>query len=293
MFLRLALTTSLIISFNVHARKSTSSLSKEQKAPVITRDFKEHSANFDKKKKTPKFNLASTNGKFLSMFYHSKTKADVKKLKKKVFSSNGKAIPAIIQVMKSNVYPDKNRWLAVFLLGKTMGKKSAAFISKFLSHPNWVLRMASLKTLLALRARKFGMGFVHLLKDKSFIVRTQALENIKKMKLRQYSAYVWEMLYDKSNYYTVGKPKKSKRTGKIKDPKSTAIVKNVILTIGELQFMKAKGPLLKMAGKRKYNDIFDEIDYSLTRITGKKSPKVPKSVKKRYWQRLSLAETKI
>ena len=136
------------------------------------------------------------------------------------------------------------------------------------------------------------MGFVHLLKDKSFIVRTQALENIKQMKLRQYSAYVWQMLYDESNYYNVAKATKSKNPGKLKDPKGTAIVKNVILTIGELQFMKAKGPLLKMAGKRKYNDIFDEIDYSLTKITGKKSPKGPKSVKKRYWQRLSLAETK-
>jgi hypothetical protein len=296
MLLKLALVISLLFTLNLHAKKTELNLLRAAKLPQIKREITEHKANINKKKVAPKFNLASTNGKFLSLFYHAKTKADIAKLKKKVFSSNGKAIPAIIEVMKSNVYPDKNRWVATFLLGRTMGKKSGAFISKFLSHPNWVLRMASLKTLLALRAKKYGMGFARLLKDKSFIVRTQALENIKQLKLRQYSPYVWQMLYDDSNYYVIPSKfnkKTNKKVGRKKDSKSTTIVKNVILAIGELQFMKAKGPLLKMAGKRKYKDIFDEIDYSLTRITGKKSPEGPQSVKKRYWQRMSMSETKI
>ncbi|MBT7610654.1 MAG: hypothetical protein HN576_12920 [Bacteriovoracaceae bacterium] len=294
MLLKLILCTSLLLSFNLHAKKADLNSSKLKKNSITFREIKEHKKNINKKKKEPKFNLASTNGKFLFMFYHAKTKEDIAKIKMKVFASDGKAIPAIIEVMKSNVYPDKNRWLATFLLGRTMGKKSGAFISKFLSHPNWVLRMASLKTLLALRAKKYGMGFARLLKDKSFIVRTQALENIKQLKLREYSPYIWQMLYDKSNYYSTQKKiKKSKVSSGKQKPKSTTIVKNIILAIGDLQFLKAKGPLLKMAGKKKYIDIFDEIDYSLTRITGKKSPAGPLSVKKRYWKRVSMSEAKI
>ncbi len=240
-----------------------------------------------KVKPIPKFNLASTDGKFLSLFYNAKTKKEVKLLKAKVLNSKGKAIPALIEVMKNKIYPDQNRWLATFLLGRTMGKKSSAFIAKFLSHPHWVLRMASLKTLLALRAKKFGTGFAHLLKDKSFIVRTQALENIRQLKLRELSPQVWQMLYDKSNYYNSNQA--SKKTAQ----KNTTLVKNVILAIGDLHFMKAKGPLLKMIGKKKYSDIFDEIEYSLIKIIGKKSPKGTREVKRRYWERVALANVKI
>ncbi|MGB0454882.1 MAG: HEAT repeat domain-containing protein, partial [Bacteriovoracaceae bacterium] len=84
-----------------------------------------------------------------------KTKAGLEKLKRSTLRYSGKAVPALVQVMKESRFPEKNRWIATFLLGKIVGVKSAPFIAKFSNHPNWVMRLASLKTLLALRQTQY------------------------------------------------------------------------------------------------------------------------------------------
>lgn len=203
---------------------------------------------------------------------------DLVRLQKLTLMNKGKSVPALIQVMKNSKYPDKNRWIATFLLGKIMGKRSAPFISKFLKHPNWVMRLASLKTLLALGGKSYAGMFANALKDKSYIVRTQALENIRKMRLTNYSASVWQMLYDKRNYYAP-KGKKKRRAN---------IIKEVVKTVGELKFKEAKGPLLKMVQKKRYEDIFEEISGSLEKITGKEVPNGNKNVKRQFWSRVAI-----
>jgi hypothetical protein len=70
--------------------------------------------------------------------------------------------------------------------------------------------------------------------------------------------------------------------------KRTTIIKNVISTIGELKFEKAKEPLFKMIAKNKYNDIFPEMDLALSKITGLKSPDADIKVKRNFWQRNSM-----
>src|SRR3989339_895442 len=160
--------------------------------------------------------------------------------------------------MKWGKFADKNRWIATFLLGKIMGEKSAPFIAKFTEHPSWIMRMASLKTLLALNQEKYGDRYAALLKDNSFIVRLQALENIRHLNLANYSANVWAMLYDKKNYYASKDSKTSKRTN---------LIKEAIKVVGDLKFTKAQEALLKMSANKKYSDIFQEIDYSLEKIT--------------------------
>ncbi len=207
---------------------------------------------------------------------------DLEILKKKVLSLKGKAVPTLIKVMKSGHFPDKNRWVATFLLGKVMGKKSAPFISKFVIHPNWVMRMASLKALLALRQKNYVSLYVRALKDKSLLVRTQALENIRRFDLKAQAVHVWAMLYDKKNYHQLKQGSKRSR-----------IVKNIIKTIGELRFKKALQPLLKMIQKKKYRDIFGEMDQALCAITGKDSPKGSKTVKRYFWQRVGVETLKI
>ncbi|OUR98586.1 hypothetical protein A9Q84_04005 [Halobacteriovorax marinus] len=221
----------------------------------------------------------------LKKFSKKSTKADLIKLKKEVLSYNGKSVPALVEVMKNGKYPEKNRWVATFMLGKVMGKKSAPFISKFLKHPSWVMRMASLKTLLALKGREYGRKFSTALKDKSMIVRFQALDNIATLKLTDEAPFVWQMLYDKRNYY---QPKGKNK--KIKNLKRTNIIKKVIVTVGELKFQKAKKPLLSMIKNRKYDDIFAEMDKSLAKITGRKSPAGSMKVKKRYWSKIAITE---
>jgi HEAT repeat protein len=212
-----------------------------------------------------------------------KGKSELLKLKKETIEKGAKSVPVLIKVMKSGKFPEKNRWMATFLLGRIMGAKSAPFIARFVEHPNWIMRMASLKTLLALKQKKLGNLFVKALKDKSLIVRHQALENIRRLQIKEHAASVWAMLYDKSNYYSK-KKKLSKRTN---------IIKEVIRTVGELKYQKAKAPLLSMIQKKKYQDIFDDIDYSLAQIVGKHSPKGDRSVKRLYWKRVGLGNTKI
>ncbi|WP_127718076.1 HEAT repeat domain-containing protein [Halobacteriovorax sp. HLS] len=221
----------------------------------------------------------------LKKFSKDSNKKELLALKKEVISYRGKSVPALVQVMKDGKYPEKNKWVATFLLGQVMGKKSAPYISKFLAHPSWVMRMASLKTLLALKGTEYKRSFSTALKDKSFIVRSQALDNISKLNLTSEAPFVWQMLYDKRNYYNP-KAKKGEKTASLK---RTNLIKKVITTVGDLKFEKAKKPLLSMIQKSKYEDIFKEMDTSLEKITGKKSPTGSVDIKKRYWSKVSLA----
>jgi hypothetical protein len=214
----------------------------------------------------------------LTNFKSDLSTKEVLNLKKKIFKMSGKAIPGLVTVMKSKKYPDKNRWVATMTLARIMGKKSSAFLAKFLNHPNWVLRMASMKSLLALGEKKYANEYAKALKDKSFIVRRQALDVIIKLNLKSKAAHVWAMLYDKDNYY---RPKKGAA-------KRTNLIKEAVRSVGYLKFQKAKVPLFTMVQKPKYEDIFKEMDYSLTMITGKKSPKGDQATKRRFWKKISL-----
>lgn len=216
-----------------------------------------------------------------------KNKEEFKALKKEVLSMAGKAVPTLVQVMKSSEFPDRNRWMATFLLGRIMGKKASPFLAKFVEHPSWILRLAALKTLMALKQKKYGPLFAKALKDKSYIVRTQALENIRVLGLSNLSHDVWKMLFDKRNYYN---PKNKEKKTVFK---KTNIIKDVIKTVGDLKFTGAKDALLKMSQKKKYNDIFNEIDYSLSKILKKSSPDGARKIKRIFWSRIALAETKI
>lgn len=206
-------------------------------------------------------------------------------LKAETLNYGGNSVEALIEVMKNGKYPEKNRWVATFLLGQIMGEKSGPFIVKFTKHPNWIMRMASLKTLLALKQERFGSDYARLLNDESLIVRTQALENIRTLKLTKYSANVWSMLYDRKNYY------EPSEKGNLKARKRSNIVKNIISTIGELKFAEARAPLMKMIQKDKYNDIFPEMDMALAQITGNQSPNGDLRAKRLYWNRKALDVT--
>lgn len=188
-----------------------------------------------------------------------KTKDALLNLKTKTLVHHTKAVPVLISVMKENQYPEANRWIATFLLGQIMGEKSAPFIAKFVAHPHWMMRLASLKTLLILKQKKYLSHYAHALKDKSLLVRHQALENINKLKIKELSPHVWNMLYDKENY--------SGKEGKLK---RAEIIKNVIHTLGDLEFKDVQKPMSAMLKNKKFKDLHGDLAYSLTKITGKK-----------------------
>ncbi|MCB9061214.1 MAG: HEAT repeat domain-containing protein [Halobacteriovoraceae bacterium] len=210
---------------------------------------------------------------------------EIKSLKQSVLNKGGKAVPTLIKVMKKDEFPDHSRWVATFLLGQIMKDKAVPFIARFSEHPNWIMRMASLKTLLAMKQTKYSDIYAFLLKDKSLIVRTQALENIRKLNLTKYAPQVWAMLYDKRNYYENKKDEKDLKNRK-------HIIKEVITAIGDLGLKKAIKPLLSMSQKKKYHDIFEEIDYSLSILLEKKSPK-NLSAKKHFWKKMALSNVTI
>ena len=212
----------------------------------------------------------------------SPRKSFITKLKSETLKYKQKAVPTLIKVMKGKAYPEENRWVATFMLGRIMGKKSANFISKFTKHPNWMLRLAALKVLLHLEQKQFRGIYARLLEDKSLIVRHQALQNIKEMKLKSLAPYVWKMLYNKQNY--VGIKGARKRSN---------IISDAIKIVGDLDLQKAKKAMLKMITKKKYKDVHAELDYSLSKLYKKSSPRGSFEVKKNYWSKIALSEVTI
>ena len=193
-------------------------------------------------------------------------------LRKQTMATGAQAVPILAQVMKGEQFSDKKRWLATFTLGRIMGKKSLRFISKFTQHPNWILRLAGLKTLLALRDKNSKEYYLDALKDTSLIVRLQALENIRALEIKEYGRNVWEMLFHKHNYQ-----------GKKGQRKRTTVIAKAIRTVGDLQYRPVRQALLKLIQSPKYTDLVIDIDYALRKITGIKSPQTH-SKKIQFWK---------
>lgn len=207
-----------------------------------------------------------------------KSKQERGLIKAYALKKGGEAVSTLIEVMKTSSYPDDNRWMATFLLGQIMGKDAAPFIAKFIKHPKWFMRLASLKSLLVLKESNYKALYATALKDPSMIVRAQALDNITELGLSEMAPSVWSMLYDESNY--AGSKKALVRTQMIRD---------VVMAVGHLKFKDAQPALLKMINNRDYSDIFTELDYALNKLTGKKSPK-HSGAKKIYWKKFAVSE---
>ena len=201
-------------------------------------------------------------------------------LKRNSFRHKQKAVPTLIKVMKESKYPIQNRWHATMLLAQIMGSKSAPFIAKFADHPHWMMRVASLKALLGLKQTEYISVYKKALKDTSHIVRVQALDNISSMKISSLAPEVWDMMYDKSNY-----------SGEKGSHKRTSIVKTIIRTIGDVKYEPAKKSLAKLIQKPKYQDLIDDLDYSLEKITGEISPD-RLDQRRKFWSKWAMNGTK-
>jgi HEAT repeat protein len=196
-------------------------------------------------------------------------------IKRNTLRHKQKAVPTLIKVMKESKFPEQNRWQATMLLAQIMGKKSAPFIAKFIDHPHWMMRVASLKALLGLRQADYHGVYAKALRDPSLIVRVQALDNISHLKITSMAPNVWNMLYDQSNY-----------SGEAGNRKRTSIVKTIIRTLGDVKYDKAKTPLAKLIQRPKYQDLVEDLDYSLEKITGERSPDLSVETRRKHWVKL-------
>lgn len=201
-------------------------------------------------------------------------------LKRNAFRHKQKAVPTLIKVMKESKYPEQNRWHATMLLAQIMGTKSAPFIAKFTDHPHWMMRVAALKALLGLKQAEYTAVYAKALKDPSLIVRVQALDNISQLKISALAPNVWNMMYDQSNY-----------TGEKGSRKRTSIVKSIIRTVGDVKYTEAKKPLAKLIQKPKYQDLIEDLDYSLEKITGEVSPNSVEQ-RRKFWSKLAVTDSK-
>ena len=183
--------------------------------------------------------------------------------------------------MKNKKFPEENRWVATFMLGRIMGVKSSDFIAKFTTHPNWMMRLASLKVLLHLNQKRFKNRYAKALEDKSLIVRHQALQMIREMELKELAPLVWKMIYNKSNY--VGTQGFRKRSH---------IIGDAIKTVGDLELQAAKKPLHKMIKNPRYRDLYSDLDYSLSKLYKFRSPAGSIDTKKKYWNNIEIKKTK-
>ena len=262
-----------IICMSMPAIASSSKSNKQNWVPEYEKTAKTAKI-VDAKKNVPQ--IAPVDTKTMSplalKFYKTTDKAEYKKLSTETLAMGPQAVPDLVQVMKGGSFPIESRWVATILLARVMGSKSSGFIAKFIEHPHYILRMASLKALLGLKDTHQVEAYRKALKDPSLMVRLQALDNISLLGISELGPNVWEMLLDKQNYQ--GEKGKMHRS---------LVIKKALRTIGDINYRPALAPLGKLIQKNTYHDVFAEIEYGLEKLTGKKAPEGDESVHKKFW----------
>ncbi len=195
-------------------------------------------------------------------------KITAKELRSYALSMGTKSVPVIIKVMKEGRFPDQNRWVATFLLAQLMGNKSAPVLAKFLKHPLWMMRLASLRTLLILKQTQYELEYVALLNDPALLVRKQAMENIEKLKLKKAASAVVSVM-------------KHSRNPKDKDP---MMVEQAARTIAALDYRPATKELFNSFEDKDLKNSYASINDSLEILSRRKSPPGSWEIKRAFWK---------
>lgn len=225
----------------------------------------------------PSLNLTKSSKSMGNLDYLFKTQwkknVDFANLSYQSLSYGPKAVPILLNVMKKNAYPVKNRWIAMFSMTKLMGKKSAKVLSKFTNHPDWMMRLGALKCLLFLNQKQFANEYAHLLKDHSLIVRQQALTNIHQMEIKEKAHAVGLLLKDIKSQNENGST-------------IAQMTDMTIMTVAKFHHKESISTLLEMLKQEQFMRNSATIDYSLEQLTGLKSPKGGWSAKVSFWSKI-------
>ncbi len=210
--------------------------------------------------------LDTEHEKLNSLFLNEKTNA--KYLRAQTLGLGNKSVPVLVKVMKEGAYPDDNRWVATFLLAQLMGIKSAPFLVKFLGHPNWMMRLASLRSLLFLKQNQYEKNYTKLLKDPSLLVRKQAIENIEKLKIKNAGRAVLGLM----------------KENQILSQRDPIILEQAIRTLASLKYQPAQDDLVLAMEDKSYQEYYPSLNYALESLTGRKSPPGSWEKKRVYWR---------
>lgn len=195
-----------------------------------------------------------------------------KSIIKNDFKKNSKkTIKNLIEVVKNEKSLDEWQWLAISSLARLTQVKSTPLLIKYTQHKEWNIRLAALKSLIALKYKEPKV-YAALLKDKSMIVRIAALEGIQILEISKLTPNIWNMFGDKKNYVQVGK-----------DIKRSEILSLAIESLSKFKSKKTKERLIKILRKSDYEDLWDEVDQVLRGWSRQKVPGSNVLARRSYW----------
>ena len=137
-----------------------------------------------------------------------------------------------------------------------MGRKSVPLLAKYLEHPNWMLRSAAIKSLKSLKVSDKNELYRKLLKDKSYIIREQALDVISTLKIKSLKYDVLEMFGDRTNYIKTSN-----------GLKASEVLKKVIKTLVALDTKESISLLRRLKKSQLASNIHNQIDLAIKQIS--------------------------
>ena len=181
---------------------------------------------------------------------------DLEAVRKALRDNPKDSLRTFMSVISNKEFPDRSRWLSLILISKTMGRKSVPLLAKYLEHPNWMLRSAAIKSLKSLKVSDKNDLYRKLLKDKSYIIREQALDVISTLKIKSLKYDVLEMFGDKTNYI--------KTTNGLK---ASEVLKKVIKTLVALDTKESISLLRRLKKSQLASNIHNQIDLAIKQIS--------------------------
>lgn len=167
--------------------------------------------------------------------------------------TNKLKIMRLLSELKSDKINDKKRWRAGMEIIKKLGVKSLPLMRKLGEHPDWMLRLLSLKAIRLLKDKTSLSLIERSLFDKSGLVRVEALDLLGDWKIKKSGRKIWKMLSDKKNYL-----KSNNKTFANK-----MVVSKIIETIKILKYSRVKKHLLNLRNKKEFKAVALEIDETL------------------------------
>lgn len=181
--------------------------------------------------------------------------------------------PQVYSDLKKTAFDDKNRlalrWQAFMAMAKIAEKESLPEVEMALNHEDWFLRSAALKVITLLDEAKAYSASVKALNDSALVVRTQAVNNLARLKKTESADLLWKQLYSKNNYHK---------------NQSLWIRRHIVEALAEVEGKGSEGKFIKIL-EDSDSTLFKPAIKGLEKITGQKLGGVtmPPVYKRHLW----------
>lgn len=149
-------------------------------------------------------------------------------------SRYGAAAPLrLLELARDKAKPEAQRYFAVLAATRLGGHGVTSFLPALLKDRSWLIRSAALQSVLALQARHLGPEVLNLLKDPALVIRSAAVEAVQRLRPTGASRALASAAVDPKNFHR-GKPQwvpqKALRALQDLSDKSSAPVLRSLLT---------------------------------------------------------------